>query len=484
MQQTATVATQPRLSPMAGPVPAVRRGSPGDEAIVLVIPGRKRYHVAGCRQLVGRDHEELTREEAREEGFTPCTTCLPDSTAGTRPQDAPAGAQEPTRPLVSSQESGSLGAAPEPGPHDSTARFTSPYKPVSPPAEQESSPAGQESPAAGRETSPVGQETSPRPEAVTPSRPYAQPSAQSRSQEPVSPPQRAEQPAAPALPFLSPSVPEIPPAESEAPSWFNRDAFSPSASDLEVPADPDPEPVTSGSPAESASGSSTAAETLARSEAPARSEASTGTEPVTPEASGSETAEPGKPRPEAAGSEPVKPETSGPEPAEPETSRSEPVKPGSATSETSPATGEAPQESSAVKGKAPVASAEPAEDVADPVEPAETAPGRAGRPVPSGPTSAAGSDEAEEKVSFEDRDDDDTSPGGIPIVWVQPDPEDPETGPEPKRETVRVIAGTRRFHDSSCPLVKGMGGSGVETMSQAEAEEAGLSGCPVCLSDH
>ena len=148
MQQTATVATQPRLSPMAGPVPAARQGPLDAEAIVLVIPGRKRYHVAGCRQLVGREHEELTHEEAREEGFTPCTTCLPEFTAGTQPQDAPAGAQEPVRPLASSQESGSSGAAREPGHHEPTARFTSPYKPVASPARQESSPARQESPSA------------------------------------------------------------------------------------------------------------------------------------------------------------------------------------------------------------------------------------------------------------------------------------------------------------------------------------------------
>ena len=153
MQQTATVAAQPRLSPMARPVPAARQGPLDDGAIVLVIPGRKRYHVAGCRQLVGRDHEELTHEEAREEGFTPCTTCLPESIAGTQPQDAPAGAQEPVKPLqqvASSQESGSSGATREPGHHEATARFTSPYKPVASPARQETSPPGRRARSPGR----------------------------------------------------------------------------------------------------------------------------------------------------------------------------------------------------------------------------------------------------------------------------------------------------------------------------------------------
>ncbi|GGO12162.1 hypothetical protein [Microbispora bryophytorum] len=57
------------------------------DAIVLVIPGRKRFHLATCRQLVGRETEELTHEEAREEGFTPCTTCLPESSTRTAEPD-------------------------------------------------------------------------------------------------------------------------------------------------------------------------------------------------------------------------------------------------------------------------------------------------------------------------------------------------------------------------------------------------------------
>jgi hypothetical protein len=62
-------------------------GLPPD-TIVLVIRGRRRFHLAGCRQLVDREVEELTHEEAREEGFTACTTCLfDDSPAGDTPAD-------------------------------------------------------------------------------------------------------------------------------------------------------------------------------------------------------------------------------------------------------------------------------------------------------------------------------------------------------------------------------------------------------------
>ncbi|MCO5985521.1 hypothetical protein NE235_05310 [Actinoallomurus spadix] len=55
-----------------------------DETTVYVVPGRKRYHLETCRQLAGRDKEELTFVEAREEGFTPCTACLPDTALAAR----------------------------------------------------------------------------------------------------------------------------------------------------------------------------------------------------------------------------------------------------------------------------------------------------------------------------------------------------------------------------------------------------------------
>ncbi|MGI5227376.1 hypothetical protein [Actinoallomurus sp. CA-142502] len=54
------------------------------ETSVYVIPGRKRYHLETCRQLAGRDKEELTYVEAREEGFTACTACLPDTALAAR----------------------------------------------------------------------------------------------------------------------------------------------------------------------------------------------------------------------------------------------------------------------------------------------------------------------------------------------------------------------------------------------------------------
>ena len=45
---------------------------------VLVVPGRPRYHVDGCRYVSGKDVEELDVRDARDEGFTACGVCRPD----------------------------------------------------------------------------------------------------------------------------------------------------------------------------------------------------------------------------------------------------------------------------------------------------------------------------------------------------------------------------------------------------------------------
>jgi hypothetical protein len=46
-----------------------------DGEVVFVVPGRMRFHVAGCRLLDGKDAEQLTLEEAEDEAFTACTVC-------------------------------------------------------------------------------------------------------------------------------------------------------------------------------------------------------------------------------------------------------------------------------------------------------------------------------------------------------------------------------------------------------------------------
>ncbi len=59
---------------------------------VLVVSGRPRYHVDGCRYLTGKDAEEIDVLEAREEGFTPCGVCKPDEALV--PVDEPTAALE------------------------------------------------------------------------------------------------------------------------------------------------------------------------------------------------------------------------------------------------------------------------------------------------------------------------------------------------------------------------------------------------------
>ncbi|MFC5751164.1 hypothetical protein [Actinomadura rugatobispora] len=65
-----------RIQPPSAEVP--------DDAVVYVVRGRKRYHLDTCRQLAGRDREELTYAEAKEEGFSPCTACMPDTALAAR----------------------------------------------------------------------------------------------------------------------------------------------------------------------------------------------------------------------------------------------------------------------------------------------------------------------------------------------------------------------------------------------------------------
>ena len=45
---------------------------------VLVVEGRPRYHVVGCRYLSGKTSGAVEVGQARAEGFTPCGVCRPD----------------------------------------------------------------------------------------------------------------------------------------------------------------------------------------------------------------------------------------------------------------------------------------------------------------------------------------------------------------------------------------------------------------------
>ncbi|MFI6478065.1 hypothetical protein ACIBH1_09045 [Nonomuraea sp. NPDC050663] len=104
----------------------------------------------------------------------------------------------------------------------------------------------------------------------------------------------------------------------------------------------------------------------------------------------------------------------------------------------------------------------------EPVNAAEESPA----PPPAGdaPASRAEAGETASGEAEAPRGDDDTGP--VPVVRAEDEGD--------RSGTVKVIVGTRRFHSATCPLVKGAGDSGVESMTAAAAEAAGLTSCSVC----
>ncbi|WP_030144916.1 hypothetical protein [Spirillospora albida] len=85
-------------------IPALPADVP-DDALVFVVRGRKRYHLDTCRQLAGRDTEELTYAEAKEEGFSPCTACMPDTALAARAAVSVPAAREQASEKVSGKPS-------------------------------------------------------------------------------------------------------------------------------------------------------------------------------------------------------------------------------------------------------------------------------------------------------------------------------------------------------------------------------------------
>ena len=72
----------------------------GSGVTVLVVSGRPRYHLEGCRVLRGKEPQPLERDDARMHGFTPCGVCKPDADEAAAEQEAPpAGGQSFTEAL-------------------------------------------------------------------------------------------------------------------------------------------------------------------------------------------------------------------------------------------------------------------------------------------------------------------------------------------------------------------------------------------------
>jgi hypothetical protein len=83
-------------------VPEVTAEAEAPVGKVLVVAGRPRYHVEGCRYLTGKEADSVEVADARTDGFTACGVCKPDEslTAAPAPVAAapvvePAAVEEP-----------------------------------------------------------------------------------------------------------------------------------------------------------------------------------------------------------------------------------------------------------------------------------------------------------------------------------------------------------------------------------------------------
>ncbi|MEU7891401.1 hypothetical protein AB0B45_00915 [Nonomuraea sp. NPDC049152] len=505
-QQGVVHGAPPRPAPAVAGMP--RGISP--EALVLVIPGRKRYHVAGCRQLSGRDHEELTFEEAREEGFTPCTTCLPDAALGGRqvpsaaeprqaqpagraPYAAPSPRDTPPagRPPVSAPPAASAG--PQAAHGAEAASKTDPRPPAGVSGKPPATPADEGAKTEATKTDggkpatktdggkpgahPEGAKPGARPEGTKPATTAgARPDGAKSGEKPE------DAKAADARTGGKPVQPGGKPEASSAPKR--------------------PEPAqAAGRPEASAAAKTATAKTAAAEEVPQAKGERPESAPAAAEVDEGDTAPGGLPLPPSTpgrlvagtpggstvpnldrptpptskgGDAPAKKQAKGAAPEEnaatQETQRLRPPVDVTPVSDSKASTsGQEPEAERPSGGARPAESGRgwfdrPESPAEKPVEPEATAPGRAGPPVASGPTTPS------------------SGKAGEPAARKG----------EPANETVRldrpgivkVIGGTRRFHNSSCPLVRAAEASGVRSMPQAEAEAKGLTPCSVCMHEH
>ncbi|OLT22287.1 hypothetical protein BJF78_07870 [Pseudonocardia sp. CNS-139] len=76
-EPTPTAEEEPPEEPRDAAAAAVVAGL---ESEVLVVDEQPRYHVVGCRALIGKALIPIPVREAVELGFTPCGWCTPDRT--------------------------------------------------------------------------------------------------------------------------------------------------------------------------------------------------------------------------------------------------------------------------------------------------------------------------------------------------------------------------------------------------------------------
>ncbi|WP_182904694.1 hypothetical protein [Microbispora sp. H13382] len=456
-----------RTGPITRPPAASGRGLAPD-AIVLVIPGRKRFHLATCRQLAGRETEELTHEEAREEGFTPCTTCLPEASARVaEPEEAAPrdgsirddsirdeslrAEAAPTTTTPAAGTTGTTGREPTrltpADPEPPFARLPQPGVPGSrlpeppvPPARSEDAPSGdetrEESPETPRMTSgeTAGEADAPGgPKADTAA--AADAGAENDEHTPVDWFGRGG---------AQPSDADAPAPGTAATSWSAPAWSPPAAGSVSGPADDE----TDESITDTAEHDWFSPGRVSRPWDPARSK----------------TAEAAKDAPSSGDGDPAgdtaAEKTSEEAPASPQAAPSSRADDERARDNQTPRNqGDPGADANAASLPADAPTSPPA-GTGEPVEPAETREsGRAGFAASAGSTS-----------------------GSAPVTGTSG--EDRAAGAaEPSEDgdtQVRVMVGTRRYHIPGCPLIAGTDDTGIEIMTLTEAGEAGLTPCSVC----
>ena len=218
------VGQPPRPHPPYAPTGPARPPSPfAPDMIVLVIPGRRRFHRPGCRQLAGRNHEELTFEEAHEEGFSACTTCLPEATP--RPGPESAASAPGSQPAADPRSFAGHQAAADPETSTGARGSATPQTPADPRSFADHQ-------AAADSTTPAGSRTLAAHQASTGPRGPAGPQTPTGSSQAAGSEPPAAQPSAPPEPLttpvsLMPSVPPIPETGRSKVDWFGRASATP-----------------------------------------------------------------------------------------------------------------------------------------------------------------------------------------------------------------------------------------------------------------
>jgi len=483
-------------APTLRPVAHDGRGLAPD-AIVVVIPGRRRFHLPSCRQVVGRQVEELTHEEAREEGFTPCTACLAEISAhaaeareadgrGATAVTPPTGRERPADETGPPDRAAEPGGSSRPGqtghgPREKADEAASPEK-VSPEAETGTAREDRSAPDDGgdqatAETRVTAAGDAPVTGGTTAGSAQAEPSAAPREA-------AAAEPGA--FSWFRPNATTAarPSAEKQA-SGAPADA---EATDAATPAAPDPEQAGGGPEEPGDAPDATAQPDRPTNEAAAAAAGETpGTSRPVTRPDGGQSAEqaaepvagqPGTGDPgtyDEADDTAVIPAIARP-PARPAQDRDGQGAPPRAGGGTGPRQDDRPTSDDAGPSAeaASPSSPKPAEPAHEPGRPADgTEPAGSPGSEPTGSVDPA-SDAPEAPHRSED-----ASEESRPSGQAEDEPAAGRDRLAPGTR-VTVMIGTRRYHSTDCPLIKGMGADGVQTMTVEEAEQAGLTHCSVC----